>query len=301
MGLLERFKERAIAALGGKTTYIMTQDGNISINNNGKVTQVSAAHPNHARIAELLQNGKTEGLAELLDVPAMVMQRFEDVSVDVYGQVFYKGNQVHGVICNKIMTFMKAGEDFGPLARFLSNLMKNPSEDSRNELYDFLTNGNMPITEDGCFLAYKGVNPNYNDCHTGKIDNSPGAKPSRMKRDDVDPDRRKACSNGYHVGSFNYASGFGQRLMIVKVNPADAVSVPYDHSCEKLRVTYYEVLSEVPQNEGDDPGWKAMDVVVYRDEDDSLYFDEGMRRWRDYNQQGRIVSHAEAASRGFSR
>ena len=35
--------------------------------------------------------------------------------------------------------------------------MANPSETSREELYDFLSYRELPITSEGTFIAYKGV------------------------------------------------------------------------------------------------------------------------------------------------
>jgi hypothetical protein len=65
-----------------------------------------------------------------------------------------------------------------------------------------------------------------------------------------------------HVGSLEYVRGFacgygtegGDRIVIVKVNPADVVSVPYDCQNQKVRTCKYEVLREytgpLPEYEG---------------------------------------------------
>ena len=42
-----------------------------------------------------------------------------------------------------------------------------------------------------------------------------------------------------------YASTFGPRMVLVKVNPTWLVCVPYDCSCGKVRICEYEVLKEV--------------------------------------------------------
>jgi hypothetical protein len=46
------------------------------------------------------------------------------------------------------------------------------------------------------------------------------------------------------VGSEEYATSFGQRTVIVKVNPRDVVSVPLDCDCQKMRVCEYEVTAD---------------------------------------------------------
>lgn len=43
--------------------------------------------------------------------------------------------------------------------------MANPSETSREELYDFLSYRELPITSEGTFIAYKGVGENMYSLH----------------------------------------------------------------------------------------------------------------------------------------
>jgi hypothetical protein len=45
------------------------------------------------------------------------------------------------------------------------------------------------------------------------------------------------------VGSWDYSSTFsGDTLLLVKVNPKDVVSIPADHSGQKLRSCAYTIL-----------------------------------------------------------
>jgi len=72
----------------------------------------------------------------------------------------------------------------------------------------------------------------------------------RMNRSEVDDNANNRCSHGYHVGALGYAgpggwyNSRGDRVLICKVNPADVVSVPNDHSFQKLRCCYYEPVGE---------------------------------------------------------
>ena len=105
--------------------------------------------------------------------------------------------------------------------------MLNPSKRSRDELYAFLEHKELPLLDDGRFLAYKGVKENYRDCHSNKFDNEIG-KINEMSRRDVDDNFLNACSYGFHVGSYEYARGFrpsNGHLMFVAVSPEDVVSV----------------------------------------------------------------------------
>ena len=143
---------------------------------------------------------------------------------------------------------MSKGLPFQPLVTFLNNLMENPSMQSQKELYDFLEHEHLPITEDGCFLAYKAVRSDYKDKYRGVFDNRVG-QVCKMTRSKVDDDRGRGCSNGLHAGALNYVATYGSlesgdKIVIVKINPKDVVSVPSDCNCEKLRTCQYEVVGE---------------------------------------------------------
>jgi hypothetical protein len=84
------------------------------------------------------------------------------------------------------------------------------------------------------------------DIHSGTIYNGIG-KVIAMPRTNVTFDPQAACSAGLHVGTHCYANGWRGTdgvLLIVKVNPAHVVSVPYDCDSEKLRTSQYTVLAK---------------------------------------------------------
>ena len=67
-----------------------------------------------------------------------------------------------------------------------------------------------------------------------------------MERNEVDDNRDRTCSTGLHFCSQDYLDHFGgQRIMIVKINPADVVSIPSDYNDSKGRATGYEVVGEL--------------------------------------------------------
>lgn len=124
---------------------------------------------------------------------------------------------------------------------------KIESDHVRNQLVGFLKSGKMPITEDGCFIAYKYVHELQDgslvDCHTKTIPNNVGDSPS-MALEDVETDPKVVCAPGLHVASWEYASNRGGTVLIAcRVKPEDVVSVPNDHSHQKLRCTKYTVLA----------------------------------------------------------
>jgi hypothetical protein len=160
--------------------------------------------------------------------------------------VKFDGDEVHGSISKRILEFMKNGLPFEPLVQFLHNVMENPSMQSQRELYDFLEHENLPITEDGYFLAYKAVRSDFKDKYRGVFDNSVG-QVCEMVRAKVDDNREAGCSQGLHAGALSYVASYGSvdsgdKIVIVKINPKDVVSVPKDCDCQKLRTCRYEVV-----------------------------------------------------------
>lgn len=204
-------------------------------------------HINFEAVVEALRDRDFDAAVELASVSSYLNTiTGGDVSVDD-GGVYYKGNLLNDYLAGKLHTFFTEGLPVQHYCLFISNLMANPSMVSRKELFLFLESANLPVTEDGCFLAYKAVRSDYKDVHSGKFDNSPG-KTHVMDRRDVDDDRNNECSYGFHASAYGYAKNFMQdsgRLVAVKINPADVVSIPKDHGNQKLRTCSYTVLFEI--------------------------------------------------------
>jgi hypothetical protein len=168
------------------------------------------------------------------------------------------------------------------MLNFLVNLMDNPSEGSIDQLYTFLEHENLPITEDGCFLAYKAINRDYTDKYTGTISNKVGDK-VKMPYEEVTADPTKHCSSGLHCGSIEYVRSYGNfqtnengehtgdRLVTVKVNPSAVVSVPEDSDRQKVRVYRYVVHEEIENPYDLVPKYEA---PVYYDSEGNVYDDE---------------------------
>lgn len=226
----------------------MFVEGNLTLVLNNQSYQVLPDHINYKMILAALPTATAEELLEIVDIEKAVAT-FSDGLVEIKnGQVTYEGEIVHGSISKRILEFMSKGLPFQPLTNFLHNLMENPSMQSQKELYDFLEHEHLPITEDGHFLAYKAVRSDFKDKYRGTFDNSVGQVVT-MQRAKVDDDRARGCSDGLHAGALNYVASYGNvdsgdRIVIVKINPKDVVSVPSECNCEKLRTCRYEVVGE---------------------------------------------------------
>lgn len=210
---------------------------------------IASDHINFNAVVDALKSGDYDLAIELASVTNYLNKiTGGDVSVDDSG-VYYKGNLLNDYLAGKLHTFFTEGLPVQHYCLFISNLMSNPSMVSRKELFLFLEAANLPITEDGCFLAYKAVRSDYKDIHSGKFDNSPGVTHT-MPRAEVDDDRNQTCSYGFHASAYEYAKNFmigGGRMVAVKINPADVVSVPSDYDNQKLRTRRYTVMFEIPK------------------------------------------------------
>ena len=263
----------------------MFVDGNLTLVLNNKSYQVLPDHINYKMILEALPTATSDELLEIVDIEKAVAS-FSDGLVEIKnGQVTYEGEAVHGSISKRILEFMSKGLPFQPLVIFLKNLMENPSMQSQKELYDFLEHESLPITEDGYFLAYKAVRSDYMDKYRGTFDNHVG-NVCEMTRSKVDDDRSRGCSNGLHAGALNYVAGYGSvesndKIVIVKINPKDVVSVPSDCNYEKLRTCRYEVVGEY-QGELLKPLYNAsLENGVYDEYDDEDGDDDYEWGWND--------------------
>lgn len=238
-----------------------------------KMYTVDSKHPNYNKIVSALKDDNVNLLKRLVNIPVTI-ERFSDGHVKVEnGQVFYNGKVIHNTLTKRILSLINEGFGFENMLKFLENIQLNPSHRAVNELYDFLDHFALPITEDGCFLAYKAVRNDYYSKRAGKnipisgkiergtsegeyhIFNGVG-ETIELNRNEVDDAREKGCSNGLHCGAINYVKEYGEishqthrengnRIVIVKVNPKDAVSVPLECSCEKIRVCKYVVVGEM--------------------------------------------------------
>jgi hypothetical protein len=257
----------------------MWVDGNLTVILKNKAHQVIPDHTNYKLILEALPTATEDELLELVDIEKAVAS-FSDGQVSIVnGKVMFEGEEVHGSISKRIIEFMSKGLPFEPLVKFLENLMENPSMQSQQELYDFLEHENLPITEDGCFLAYKAVSKDFKDKWKGTFDNKVG-QVCEMRRAKVDDNRKAGCSAGLHAGALNYVANYGSvdagdNIVIVKINPEDVVSVPSDCNCEKLRTCKYEVVG-LYQGELPKPLYKAeFEADSYVDDEEySTVYDE---------------------------
>jgi hypothetical protein len=257
------------------TAITITGSGKIAAVIEGKAYSVDPTHPNYYKIIESIKAQDWDAFVKLTDIASSINAYVsEDVQVKD-GVVYYKDIPIHNTLTERIIKFMREGLPWMPLCKFLENLMKNPSKRAVDELYTFLDEGELPITTDGCFLAYKNVRSDYKDIHSGTFDNSVGAI-CEMPRNQVCDDKDKTCSSGLHFCSIKYLPNFsdsdGGKTMRLKINPADVVSIPSDYNNTKGRCCRYEVVGEYTDDWRSklDRGENGFDSPLY-DEDGNEY------------------------------
>jgi len=227
---------------------------------NGLPKVVDKTHANFKSIIEAVQEGDVDKVIKLSDVSTSINTFGNSKIVVKNGNVYYKDTLLENYGVDKVLEFMELDLPVEPIIKFLDNLMDNPSYRAVKELYKFLEVGQMPLTDDGNFLCYKKVDRNFKDIHSGTFDNSVGSI-CEMPRNMVDEDSSRTCSAGLHACSFSYLKHFGgspdNKVVVVKINPRDVVSIPSDYHDSKLRCSRYEVVQDVT-----DSYYKSMNVLV---------------------------------------
>jgi hypothetical protein len=225
----------------------LIQGKNIVVVIDNKPYTITSTHIGYEKLKQAIKDSDWDTVKAVVD-PVKEILNYGAGHVAVQGsKVFYKDRELVGVMTARLIDMYQEGFPVEPLILFMENLMQNPSKRAVEELYTFLEKGKLPITPDGHFLAYKKVRPDFKDIHSGTMDNSPG-QVVEMERNEVDDDQNRTCSAGLHFCSKDYLDHFGgsdSRTVILKINPADVVSIPADYNATKGRACRYEVLGEL--------------------------------------------------------
>lgn len=239
----------------------MLSNKTVTIILNGKQFTYTSSQPYFDELKKLLSQPKDKiKWNEVVDIinaeEHLINYTGKNISV-CNGRFYYRNIEgttielAENAIINRILDMQNKRKPFDKMLKFLDNLAANPDIVAINELYLFLSDCDMPITDDGHFLAYKKIRKDYTDCYTGTICNKVGTLVT-MLRDNVDNDRTRTCSNGLHFCAKGYLPHFGdddEVIVAVKVNPADVVSIPADYHNMKGRCCQYYVVSELNENQ----------------------------------------------------
>lgn len=245
-------------------SYIISSTGRISTFIDNKPYTVETDHRSYQKILDALKAADWSTVARLIDITSEV-QKFTTglVTID-NGSILYNDQPMENFLTDRIVSFMEKGLPFKPLLAFFSNLMQNPSNTAIEELYEFLEKGEMPITEDGCFIGLKNVQSDWfsirgNDKivpivgimnEHGQLRNMVGDK-LQIRRNQVCDDRNETCASGLHFCALGYLNSYSNvdgHTVMTKINPRDVVSIPIDYNNAKGRCCAYEVIAEYTED-----------------------------------------------------
>ena len=273
--------------------YIV-QGSNITVVIGTTPHTVSKNHITYNKLLAAIKAGEWETVQDIIE-PKQVVLNFGQGNVSIEGdKIFWKGREMHNALTKRMVAMIQEDFPVEPLVAFMENLMDNPSKRAVNELYGFLEKNTLPITSDGCFLAYKKVRQDYLDCHSGTVLNKPAAYMTdedtaaleeavgknnevtvavedgvtvvSMERNLVDDDQNRTCSTGLHFCSQDYLRSFGgERIVILKINPRDVVSIPNDYNDSKGRCARYEIVDEIDKDKADEAFAKTVQEAAERE------------------------------------
>jgi len=226
----------------------LIQGSNVVVVIDNKPHTISKTHITYQKVVDAIKAQDWDLVRDIIE-PKKVVLNYGQGNVSIQGDTFFwKGAEMHNALTTRMVQMLGEGFPIEPLVLFMENLMANPSRRAVQELYGFLEKNELPITPDGHFLAYKKIREDYKDIHSGTMDNSVG-QIVQMERNEVDDDKDRTCSAGLHFCSKDYlphfGTGPGSRVVILKINPADVVSIPSDYNDSKGRACRYEVIAEM--------------------------------------------------------
>lgn len=219
----------------------------------GKPYSVDSSHVNFDNLVAIAKGQQPqpsdEALVELLSVRESIQAQITDSRVRLgTDEIIIDGLPVHSYSTTRILQMMREGVDITPWIKFLERCIENPAAHVFNELFQWMEKGNMPVTPEGHFLAYKKVDDNFRSYHP-----SPDGthllhefgEYLAMPRYQVDDDRNRTCSTGLHFCSWDYLNryyGSQGRVIVLDIDPADVVSIPTDYNHTKGRACGYVPL-----------------------------------------------------------
>ena len=242
---------------------------------------VDRSHPNWDAILKGLNTATEDELLKLVSVRKFIQGLNIGLVTVTEDAILYNGNPVNSHLTQRMLEMLSQGLDVTPWAKFMDNLYRNPSKTAVDELFLWLEKSNMPITDDGHFLAYKKVRDDYLSYYDRKTPNFLNTW-TEMPRNQVDDRRHNTCSQGLHFCSWHYLPqymGDQGRVLVVKINPADVVSIPSDYDNAKGRAWRYYIFGEVERDKAQHafPGTAFSDTSgagYWQSDDDSYSYED---------------------------
>ena len=227
-----------------------------------KSYQFDHTHVEYDNLKACVMEGQQDEFLELIDTVSVIENWSEGNFEFKDGYLFYEDEQVASQPTERIVGLIKGGHDHKPMLAYLDRLYQNVSNRAVMESYDWCSHKGLPITPDGMLVGYKGVTVYQGedtvdkigniitegdlvDKYTGKSFRNNTMDSPSMNRRRVSDNCNEGCAAGLHVGTFEYASDWATnsgKVVLVKFDPSDIVSVPTDCNHQKMRVSAYTVI-----------------------------------------------------------
>ena len=133
--------------------YLITSS-QVTIVTEDETLVVPKDHLSYQNVVNALKDEDYERAVSIADA-AQAINTFGEGHIYVKDGVVYYGDEpMENSLTKRIVAMVRDGFDVQPMLQFMENLMDNPSGRAVQELYRFLECNNLPITEDGYFIAY---------------------------------------------------------------------------------------------------------------------------------------------------
>lgn len=239
------------------------ESANITVVVDGEMYVADDQHPLFDEIVAAAVDGD-ESVVDLFDTSrraAAVLENLSDRVQVANSRVWVDQTEVDDVFADLLIDLLDEGtENYQPYVNFLEKVYSNTSEGIRENLSRWLKAEKFTILDNGNILGYRGLNANYTSKHAGPgivngvsvnghLDNSVGnvvELPAHL----VEENAAVGCASGLHVGTYNYAKGwggYGGVVVSVEVDPRHVRSVPYECESQKMRVSKYKVLDTITE------------------------------------------------------
>jgi len=255
-----------------RVPFITTAMG-INVILEGKSRLIPHDHKHHDKILEGLRAGNFE-IVHLLDELKRNIENFDGVDFQlVHGELMYHGQPYENeAVVKQVMKMLEKGYKSKPLLNLLEKVSQHSNPDSVKDLWTFLMNTGLAITDDGDILAFKYVTKvsemsdtdhrkaalvamgaEYTDSHSKMFNYTPGQVPS-IPRHLCKYEPKQDCGVGLHIGDMSYVRS-QRHILAASFNPADVTSIGSGES-RKIRVTRFKCLHILNKDDLDEKGYK---------------------------------------------
>ena len=228
------------------------------------------------QVLSLIKAGKIKKILTLLSPKAFIECTLKGIKIlseesIQYNNKIYTEKEYCGLI-DYIIECSKNKMPYEYLLKFLDNLSMNPDANSRLNLFQFLKQTGIKITENGYIAGVKSVNDDYTSHHDHKTLHKVGTFVS-LDRETCDSNPNSPCSRGLHTGGSAYVKSYSGRTLVTITHPKDVVCVPKDSSYQKMRACLYYVAGELTKEE-----WANWDKTFLSADYNKIFIDFDARK-----------------------